>query len=141
MPTPAEFTNQGKSVEMNICRESSFVKAIQKPDIWVNDLLIGEVPNGSNQTFMVPVGSEIVIKMAKNILDGRWSEEVLLRTTVADETQYIGISTNSAWGDAISAVLLAEAVGGTPVLLRNESYWWTVVKVRDSDTFNQICNA
>ena len=137
-----EPENEKKSVNLNICRNSSVIRATHKPDIFINDVLAGEVANGSKLKVSVKIGDKYSIKTQASPLMFRFKTETLFQGSVDTEDQiYLIVKGELASIGAVASQILGGAIaeGIRQNTDKSPSGDWTIKVVSPSD-FEIQCN-
>jgi hypothetical protein len=137
-----EPENEKKSVDLNICRNSSLIRATHKPDIFINDVLAGEVANGSKFKVSTKMGDKYSIKTQASPLMFRFKTETLFQGSVDTEEQvYLIVKGELASIGAVASQLLGGAIAESirQNTDKSPSGDWTIKVVSPSD-FEIQCN-
>lgn len=119
---------------INLCRNSSFVAGVYKPDIMVNDEIVDELPSNSKVSVGANSGDKFKIFLPSNFIANRHRDETILEAGIQSGTSYLlvetkvnigaGIAGAPAGGGIVSAAIggaILGATGATTSILLNEN--------------------
>lgn len=73
---------------VSVCRPKSLIRFFEKPDFVVNGAVVGEIPNGSINEFVLKVGDKFDVILPANLLWDRWKASTIV-SGVANEPRHI----------------------------------------------------
>lgn len=124
---------------LQVCRPSKLVVAGHIPDLIVDGEIIGEVGNGSNQVFDIPVGAKLVIQLSKNFLMQRFDDEVLYEGVAEDNPSYVIIAGGEPnWELGLKMLFQGEAAA-IAASRTSKHKWWTVFNAQSLEELNKLC--
>jgi hypothetical protein len=100
------------AAQIHICRNSSFVAGLDKPDIVINDQIVGELSNGSRLTVGAMAGANFKIFLPSNFLLNRHRDETILTAEVQRGISHLIIETKINIGAGIASASAGSALGG-----------------------------
>ena len=102
---------ESQEVFINVCRQSSIIRAGERPDILVNETLVGDIPRGSNKKFTAKVGDKYSFKTHASMLMFRFRDETLFQNTVETPDEiYLIVKAQLASAGAVVSQLFGGAI-------------------------------
>ena len=133
---------ESQEVIINVCRQSSIIRAGERPDVLVNETLVGDIPRGSNKKFTAKVGDKYSFKTHASMLMFRFKDETLFQNVVeAPEEIYLIVKAQVASAGAVVSQLFGGAIAES--IRQNSddapSGNWIIEKVTQSE-FEKFCS-
>jgi hypothetical protein len=81
-------TNDSLDIAINICRIKSIIRSVEAPDLYVNNVKVGELSNGAKLIHHAKTGDVYAVKTLANPLLFRFKDELLAKGIVHNESVY-----------------------------------------------------
>ena len=128
-------------VSLNFCRPSSLIRSGHTPDLVLNEQVVAEIPNGSNQQFAVKLGDKYLLTLKSNALMMRFKDEHLFKGEVASpQSRYLVVRGQMSSPSAVAATFFGGAIGESirQNLDETSSQNWLIEDV-SQDAYAQAC--
>lgn len=90
------------SVVLNICRVKSIIRMAEAPDLYVNDVKIGELSNGVRLSHSVKTNDSYTVKTTASPLLFRFKDELLIKGRMPAEPVYVVIKAERNMAQGLS---------------------------------------
>lgn len=132
---PGEFAH-----DFYVCRPSSMIRSIEKPDVLIDGTANGELENGSKRRYSVRAGKKFSLFLPSSFLMYRFNDETLFSVQAeAQKVTYLIVSPQANWAQGLSIYFggaIAESVRQTE---QKKSDNWTVAQV-DKAMYEKVCS-
>lgn len=136
----AEIAPTEASVVLNICRVKSIIRMAEAPDLYVNDVKIGELSNGVRLTHSVKTNDSYTVKTTASPLLFRFKDELLVKGHIPAEPIYVVVKAERNIAQGFSVLFggaIAESIRqGTEI---GDTKNWTTSLVTESE-YSSRCN-
>ena len=128
----------GGDAVLYVCRPASYMRPVDKPDIYIQGDYVAELKSGSSFKFSVSKGDLYSIVLSKKPLMYRFKDEILINGTVGEDNAYIIVTPQRNLQQSVAVMLggaIAESIRQDGA---SESGGWTSVLV-DSLSYKDTC--
>lgn len=120
---------------IHICRPPSYIRAIEAPNLYINDEDSGELKNGSEISARIKAGDRVYLGTKANIFLYRYEDEELMRRTILDQSSvYVLVEARPDLAFGFTSLF----IGAAPATFITESDRWRSAVV-DKKTYIEKC--